>query len=190
MILDHHPGYLSWTEYLENRQRMANNVAGRASQSAGSIKKGAALLSGLLRCGRCGRKLQVGYSGTHGQVGRYLCSGRRDERGSGSCATLGSLRLDQAVVSEVLAAISPAGIEAAIAAEDATSTADQQKRVALELALERARYEVNRARKQYDAVDPENRLVAAELEAAEGPVHKPAALPSRRASSFRSVLKV
>jgi DNA invertase Pin-like site-specific DNA recombinase len=165
LILDHHPGYLSWAEYLENRQRMANNIAGRASQSAGAIKKGAALLSGLLRCGRCGRKLQVGYSGTHGQVGRYVCTGRRDERGSGSCASLGGLRLDQAVVGEVLAAISPGGIEAAVAAVEATATANQQKRQALELALERARYEVNRARKQYDAVDPENRLVAAELEA-------------------------
>ena len=164
LILDHHTGYLSWTEYLENRQRMANNIAGRASQSAGAIKKGSALLSGLLRCGRCGRKLQVGYSGTHGQVGRYLCTGRRDQRGSGSCASLGSLLLDQAVVSEVLAAISPAGIEAAMTAMEATVSADQQKRHALELALERARYEVTRARRQYDAVDPENRLVAAELE--------------------------
>ena len=164
LILDHHSGYLSWTEYLENRQRMANNIAGRASQSAGAIKKGAALLSGLLRCGRCGRKLQVGYGGTHGQVGRYLCTGRRDQRGSGSCASVGSLLLDQAVVSEVLAAISPAGIEAARAAAEATVSADQQKRQALELALERARYEATRARRQYDAVDPENRLVAAQLE--------------------------
>jgi DNA invertase Pin-like site-specific DNA recombinase len=164
LILDHHPGYLSWTEYVENRQRMAKNLAGRASQSAGAIKKGAALLSGLLRCGRCGRKLRVGYGGTRGQVGRYLCTGRRDQRGSGSCASLGSLVLDQAVVGEVLAAISPAGIEAAVAAMESTVTADQQKRHALELGLERARYEVNRARRQYDAVDPENRLVAAELE--------------------------
>jgi DNA invertase Pin-like site-specific DNA recombinase len=165
LILDHHSGYLSWAEYLENRQRMANNLAGRTSQSAGSIKKGAALLSGLLRCGRCGRKLQVGYSGTQGQVGRYLCTGRRDQRGSGACASLGSLRLDQAVVNEVLVAISPAGLEAAVAAMEATVKADQQKRQALELALERARYEASRARRQYDAVDPENRLVAAELEA-------------------------
>jgi hypothetical protein len=78
---------------------------------------------------------------------------------------MGSLRLDQAVISEVLAAISPAGIEAAVAAAEATVVADQQKGQALELALERAQYEVNRARRQYDAVDPENRLVAAELEA-------------------------
>ena len=106
LILEHHSGYLSWTEHLENRQRMAHNIAGRASQSAGAIKKGAALLSGLLRCGRCGRKLQVGYSGTLGQVGRYLCLGRREERGSGSCASLGSLLLDQAVAGEVLAAMS------------------------------------------------------------------------------------
>lgn len=186
LILDHHSGYLSWAEYLENRQRMANNLAGRASQSAGAIKKGAALLSGLLRCGRCGRKLQVGYSGTHGQVGRYLCSGRRDERGSGSCTSLGSLRLDATVVQEVLTAIAPAGIEAALAAMEATVQADQQQRQALELALERARYEVSRARRQYDAVDPDNRLVAAELETRWNTALQEAADAESRLAELRS----
>jgi DNA invertase Pin-like site-specific DNA recombinase len=190
LILDHHSGYLSWTEYVENRQRMANNIAGRASQSAGAIKKGAALLSGLLRCGRCGRKLQVGYGGTRGQVGRYLCTGRRDQRGSGSCVSLGSLVLDQAVVNEVLAAISPAGIEAAMAAMESTMTSEQQKRHALELGLERARYEVNRARRQYDAVDPENRLVAAELETRWNAALREVAQVENRLSELRSTASV
>jgi DNA invertase Pin-like site-specific DNA recombinase len=73
LIVDHHEGYIRWSDYLENRQIMAKNVAQRETESAGAVKKGAALLSGLLRCGRCGRKMQVGYSGSRGTVGRYLC---------------------------------------------------------------------------------------------------------------------
>jgi DNA invertase Pin-like site-specific DNA recombinase len=164
LIIDHHAGYISWTEYLENRQTMAKNVARRQSEQSGAIKKGPALLSGLLRCGRCGRKLQVGYSGSHGQVGRYLCCGRREERGSASCFSMGSLKVDQMVTEQVLEAIAPAGIEAAIQASQFSAQADQEKRTALRLALDKAQYEVQRARRQYDLVDPENRLVASELE--------------------------
>jgi DNA invertase Pin-like site-specific DNA recombinase len=164
LILDNHPGYIRWAEYLENRAIMARNVARRESESAGAVKRGPALLSGLLRCGRCGRKLQVGYSGSDGKVGRYLCLGRREERGSGSCFSMGRLKVDQSVVEQVLAAIAPGGIEAALQASEASVAADQEKRRALELALERARYEAQRARRQYDLADPENRLVAGELE--------------------------
>jgi len=165
LIIDHHAGYISWAEYLENRQTMAKNIAKREGQSSGAIKKGAALLSGLLRCGRCGRKLQVGYSGSHGEVGRYLCCGRREERGSGSCFSMGRLKVDQMVVEQVLEAIAPGGLEAALQASEVSALADQEKRRAVELALERARYEAQRAKRQYDLVDPENRLVASELEA-------------------------
>ena len=165
LIVDHHAGYITWTQYLENRQLMAKNLSSREGQSSGAIKKGTALLSGLLRCGRCGRSMQVGYSGSTGKVGRYLCGGRREQRGSGPCLQIGSLKLDRAVSEQALEAIAPAGIEAAVQAAEASLLADQDKRRALELALQRARYEVQRARRQYDAVDPENRLVASELEA-------------------------
>ncbi len=164
LILDHHAGYITWSEFLEHREIMTKNLAQREGESSGAIKKGAALLSGLLRCGRCGRKLKVGYSGRRGEVGRYLCCGRREERGSGSCLTLGSLKVDAMVVAQVWEAIAPAGIEAALQASETQALADQDKRRALELALERVRYEVQRAKRQYDAVDPENRLVAGELE--------------------------
>lgn len=165
LIIDHHAGYIGWPEYLENRQLMAKNLARREGESGGAIQKGTALLSGLLRCGRCGRKMQVGYSGSTGRVGRYVCCGRREERGSGSCLHMGSLKMDQAIAQQLLEAIAPDGIEAAIQASASGALADQEKRRALELALERARYEVQRTRRQYDAVDPENRLVAGELEA-------------------------
>ncbi len=164
LLIGHHPGYISWEEYLENQQRLEANVAVYESEGSGAAKLGAALLSGLLRCGRCGRKLQVVYSGTSGRVPRYVCQGDRGDRESSRCLTVGSLRLDRAVVQSVLTAIQPAGIEAAVKLTECAQVEDNEKRKALELALERARYEEKRARRQFDAVEPENRLVASELE--------------------------
>jgi DNA invertase Pin-like site-specific DNA recombinase len=163
LIVDHHPGYISWEEYVENRRRLEANVVAD-SEGSGAAKLGSALLSGLLRCGRCGRKLQVLYSGNGGRVPRYVCHGDRGDRDSSRCLTVGSLRLDRAVVHSVLQAIQPMGIEAAIRMSERTQTEDDDKQKALELALERARYEASRARRQFDAVEPENRLVASELE--------------------------
>ena len=164
LLLDHHSGYISWEKYLENQQRLEANVAWDG-EGSGAPKVGSALLSGLLRCGRCGRKLQVAYSGNGGRVPRYVCRGDRGDRGSSACFTMGSLRVDRAVVHSVLAAIQPAGIEAAVKISECSQAESDEKRKALELALERARYEANRARRQFDAVEPENRLVAGELEA-------------------------
>jgi DNA invertase Pin-like site-specific DNA recombinase len=164
LLVDHHSGYISWEEYLENQRRLEANVAW-ADEGSGAAKAGTALLSGLLRCGRCGRKLQVVYSGNGGRVPRYSCRGDRGYRGSSSCLTIGSLRVDRVVVHSVLATIQPAGIEAAITLSECAQAEDDEKRKALDLALERARYEANRARRQFDAVEPENRLVAGELEA-------------------------
>ncbi len=165
LLIGHHPGYISWEEYLENQQRLEANVAMYEGEGSGAAKRGAALLSGLLRCGRCGRKLQVVYSGTGGRVPRYVCRGDRGDRESSRCLTVGSLRSDRAVAQSVLAAIRPAGIEAAIKLAECAQVEDDEKQKALELALERARYEEKRARRQFDAVEPENRLVASELEA-------------------------
>ena len=149
---------------MENQQQLEANVAVYESEGSGAAKLGAALLSGLLRCGRCGRKLQVVYSGTSGRVPRYVCRVDRGDRESSRCLTVGSLRLDRAVVQSVLTAIQPAGIEAAVKLTECAQVEDDEKRKALELALERARYEEKRARRQFDAVEPENRLVASELE--------------------------
>ena len=165
LLIGHHPGYISWEEYLENQQQLEANVAMYEGEGSGAAKLGAALLSGLLRCGRCGRKLQVVYSGTSGRVPRYVCRGDRGDRESSRCQTVGSLRLDRAVAQSVLTAIQPAGIEAAVKLAECAQIEDDEKRKAMELTLERARYEEKRARRQFDAVEPENRLVASELEA-------------------------
>jgi DNA invertase Pin-like site-specific DNA recombinase len=165
LIREHHPGYICWEQYLKNRQVMAKNLAQRKGEAGGAAKKGPALLSGLMRCGCCGRRMQVVYSGSTGQVGRYVCTSDRVQRGSSACLSVGSLRTDRAVVAEVLAAIEPVGIEAALKCSEQIRLEDHDKQRAVELALEKARYEAQRARRQYDAVEPENRLVAAELEA-------------------------
>lgn len=165
LLVDHHPGYISWEEYLENQRRLEANVAWGDGEGSGAAKSGTAMLSGLLRCGRCGRKLQVVYSGNGGRVPRYNCRGDRGDRGWSPCLTIGSLRVDRAVIHSVLAAIQPAGIEAAVKVSECAQAEDDEKRKALELALERAKFEATRARRQFDAVEPENRLVAAELEA-------------------------
>ncbi|MGH9203191.1 MAG: zinc ribbon domain-containing protein, partial [Vicinamibacterales bacterium] len=140
------------------------NVSRRDAPQVGAAKRGAAMLSGLLRCGRCGRMLSVAYSGSHGQVPRYACHGGRVDRGSAACLSIGSLRVDRAVIAQVLDAIQPVGLQAALDTMDAALHDDETKRQTLELALEKARYEARRAQRQFDAVDPENRLVASELE--------------------------
>jgi DNA invertase Pin-like site-specific DNA recombinase len=162
--LDNHVGYISWDEYQRIQQVLEANGAMREGEAGGAAKGGGALLSGLLRCGRCGRQMFVQYSGTSGRVPRYCCHGGREDRGSASCLSLGALRVDQAVAEEVLAAIQPAGAQASLLALQQLTDGRHEKRDALTLSLERARYEASRAQRQYEAVDPENRLVAGELE--------------------------
>ena len=165
LLQDHHDGYISWDEYCKNQQILEANLAKREVKNTGAAKSGAALLSGLVRCGRCSRMLFVAYGGNGGRVPRYGCKGGRVNRGAAACLSLGSLRIDQAVVEQVLAAIQPAGIHAALAAAAEVGREQEQMRRTLTLAVERARYEAQRAQRQFDAVDPGNRLVASELEA-------------------------
>jgi DNA invertase Pin-like site-specific DNA recombinase len=163
-LQDHHDGYITWDEYRHTQRMLEANVSRRGAPQPGSARRGSALLSGLLRCGRCGRRLFVAYSGTGGRVPRYACHGGRVDRGTAACLSIGSLRVDRAVVEQVLDAIQPAGIDAAVTTMRQALHDDDTKRQAVELALEKARYEARRAQRQFDAVDPENRLVASELE--------------------------
>jgi DNA invertase Pin-like site-specific DNA recombinase len=165
LLLAHHEGYITWEEYGRNQQILEANLARRDAKNSGAAKSGPALLSGLLRCGRCGRMLHVAYGGNHGRVPRYGCQGGRVNRGSAACLSVGSVRVDHAVVEQVLAAIQPAGLQAALDAAERMEHEGEQPRQALVLALERARYEARRAQRQFDAVDPDNRLVTSALEA-------------------------
>ncbi|MDR3403544.1 MAG: recombinase family protein, partial [Chthoniobacter sp.] len=164
LIPDHHEGYLSWADFERNQRLIADNATGKGMMPRGALRKGELLLGGLLRCGHCGRKLHVCYTGSKGNTGRYNCRGALINHGTAPCIGFGSLRVDQAIGGEVLERLQPLGIEAALkAVEMSTQQADEKRRL-VELALEQARYEAAHARRQYDAVDPDNRLVAAELE--------------------------
>jgi len=164
LIRDNHAGYITWQEYLENISMLESNAASREPSAAGVAKKGSALLGGLLRCRHCGRKMFVGYSGK-GNHPRYSCHGDRQSRGSAACQSVGGRNLDRRVAEVVLEAIQPAGIEAALDAMQQYESQLDEKRRSLEMSLEQARFKVDRARRQYDLVDPANRLVASELEA-------------------------
>jgi DNA invertase Pin-like site-specific DNA recombinase len=164
LIPDRHEGYLSWKDYERNQRLIADNATGKNPMSRGALRRGTALLSGLLRCGHCGRKLHVAYSGADGNTGRYHCRGGFHNHGGDRCISFGGMRIDRDIGLEVIERLQPLGIEAAFAAMETRGREAEAKRRQLELALEQVRFEVRRARRQYDAVDPDNRLVAAELE--------------------------
>ena len=164
LILDHHDGYISWDEYEYNQQVIANNANMKGSMVRGSVRRGAGLLAGLLRCGKCGRKFHVTYSGTKGRVTRYGCRGAQVNHGGSACTSIGALRLERAISEAVLDVVSPLGVAAALQAAQRMEEQALAKRRQRELDLQQARYEAERAQRQYDLADPENRLVAAELE--------------------------
>lgn len=165
LIVQHHEGYIDWATYEHNQRVIADNTNMRGSMARGSARRGEALLAGLLRCGHCARKLHIAYSGNDGNTARYHCKGAAINHGSPErCISFGSLRVDQAVAAQVLSALRPLGIQAALQAIDQRAVDDRTERRQFELALEQARFEAARAQRQFDAVDPGNRLVAAELE--------------------------
>jgi len=164
LIVDHHEGYISWAEFERNQRLIADNANGKGLMVRGAVRRGDALLAGLLRCGHCGRRLQVSYSGTDGYCVRYGCRGAHINHGTRPCIAFGGLRVDAAVSTEVLRHLDPLGLEAALEAIAMREGENAETRRQAELAVTQARYEADLARRQYDAVDPANRLVAAELE--------------------------
>jgi DNA invertase Pin-like site-specific DNA recombinase len=165
LLRDHHPGYISWEQYERNQATIAANAHMKSRMQPKSGRGGKALLSGLLRCRRCGRMLGVSYGGARRAVARYHCKGAHINHGEDWCISFGSLRTDQAVAEELLHAIGGNAVEAALEAAEKMRQQRQEQRSTLELELEQARYEAKLSARRYEAVDPDNRLVAAELEA-------------------------
>jgi excisionase family DNA binding protein len=163
-IPDHHPGYVSWDEYLAGRERLRANVI-RRGEGGGAAREGTALLQGIVRCGRCGRRMQVAYSGTNGRVPRYACVRAHHLHGvDHACQSLGGVRLEKAIVAAFLEAVTPAGIRVCAEAVKELERAHEQRLAGQRLAVERAQFEADRAQRQYDACEPENRLVARTVE--------------------------
>jgi DNA invertase Pin-like site-specific DNA recombinase len=164
LIQNHHPGYISWETFAKTQTMIAENAHGKSYIGRGAIRRGEALLPGLFRCARCGRRLHVAYSGKGGNTQRYVCRGEFGAKAATNCLAFGGMRVDRAIAEEVLERLQPLGIEAALSAAAAQGQKRHDKLRQVENALQQARFEVKRAQRQYDAVDPDNRLVADELE--------------------------
>ena len=164
MIHDHHEGYIDWQTYEMNRARIAGNAHPTPHQAGGAIREGAALLQGLATCGRCGRKLKVYYQGQNSTPG-YHCPGTVlvNEKALW-CLRIGGVRIDRAVTEAFLDAITPAGVDAVLAAESEIEADHDAALTQWSLHVERAQYEADRAERRYRTVEPENRLVARTLE--------------------------
>lgn len=165
LIPDHHPGFITWEAYEANTARLRANWRPPRGHGGGAPREGKALLQGLLRCGKCGRVMQTGYSGPAGNSPRYVCARARQlyatERG---CCSIGGGRLEKTVLAELFTVLEPASLEATAKALAEAEQHYRRRLAAFERAVERARYEAERARRQYDTVEPENRLVARTLE--------------------------
>lgn len=167
LIPAHHPGFVSWERYEQIQERLRRNWRPPRGEGGGAAREGGALLQGLVRCGRCGRLMQVGYSGPAGVSPRYLCGRARMLYGAeAACQSLGGRNLERRVIEEVFAVLEPAALEATARALAEAEELHAQRLQAFELGVERARFEAQRARRQFDAVEPENRLVARTLERA------------------------
>ena len=165
LLRDHHPGFIDWETYAANQQRLASNTRPRPHDPGGAVREGAALLQGLATCGRCGRRLGVFYSGRNSAPG-YHCAGDSIVNGRGEhCLRIGGRQLDHAVATVFLAALGPAGVEAALQAAEQLEADHDGALAQWRLQVERAQYEAQRAERRYRTVDPENRLVARGLEA-------------------------
>lgn len=163
LIPDAHEGYVSWERFERVRETLAAND--QRGNGAGASKKGAALLAGLLRCRRCGRKLVVSHTGSRHDALRYCCHRGWMDNGEPRCVAFGGAPLDEAIAREVLRAVRLGALEAAAAAAEDAERRRDEAADALRRDLDAARYEADRTGCQHDAVDPANRLVADELEA-------------------------
>jgi len=163
-LRDHHEGYIDWADYQENIRVMSSNTRRwDHDDSVGPARRGSGLLAGLLRCGRCGRKLHVRYWGKSGTAARYLCQGDY-EAGGRYCLGIGGSSVDRRFADEVLYVLSPLGIDASLEAIHQIEHADAARRELLVKQLTQVEYEAKRGFEQYDQVDARNRLVASQLE--------------------------
>ncbi len=163
-IPEHHEGYIDWERFQENLRVIRNNNSrGGSDESVAAVRAGHGLLVGMLRCGRCGRKLHVHYWGKSGTSARYLCKGDFASGGS-YCIGFGGRKVDQRFSEELLTALSPLGVRASLSAMERLSARDDEVAETLRRQLEQLEYEARRAFEQYNEVDPRNRLVAGELE--------------------------
>lgn len=160
LIKEHHEGYLVWTDFLAHEARLAAN---RTNAGARPAREGSALCQGIIGCGSCGKPMRTNYRGD--QRPGYECSSRADRATTPTCRSVVAATVDDAVAATLLAALTPDQITLALSAADQVTDRHQRVSRAAELAVERARYEADRAERSFHACEPENRLVGRSLEA-------------------------
>ena len=165
LLRDNHPGYISWQEYEDNQKLLLENAHMKKNCARKSARGGRALLTGLMRCGRCGRMMRVFYGMGKGNAHRYQCRGDDAHVGAGLCIGIGGVRIDRAVALQILEAVSDRAVEAAIFASEQAERSRKDTIAAVERELEAARYDASLAGRRYELVDPAKRHVARELEA-------------------------
>lgn len=163
LIQAHHEGYIDWAEFERNQHHLATNAYGKAGHTK-SGRGGRALLASMLVCGRCGRRLSVVYTGRAPGQPVYSCNGPNSMHGAPRCMRFGGSRVDDAIGTELLRVVEPLAIEAALEAERMHRQILAEQRRIVELDLQQARYEATLAERRYAACDPDNRLIAAQLE--------------------------
>lgn len=164
LLLEHHRAYVSWEEYMQTQQQLRQNW--QRNGSRGVARQGAALLQGIVWCGHCGRKMGVQHHASKEKRSpAYICQqGHQQDAEDTICQSMTSRPVDAAVVQAFLEAVSPMGVEVAVGVLDHVEQQLQDVQHQWKLQLEQARYEARLAQRKYDAVDPDNRLVAASLE--------------------------
>jgi DNA invertase Pin-like site-specific DNA recombinase len=163
-LRDAHPGYIGWEEFMANQARLAGNVARHAAARPGVARRGCALLQGIAVCGRCGRRMALHYSGPHGDYPVYRCGADHARDGQPRCQEVRALAVDAEIERVLLDALAPDQVALAVAAVGQLEAETRMLERQWVLKRERARHAAERARRQYDAVEPENRLVARSLE--------------------------
>jgi len=160
LIKDHHEGYLSWAGYLANEAKLTAN---HTAAGAHPPREGTALCQGILLCGSCGKPMKTNYHIDTRPA--YECGSRADQLTTATCRSIAAATVDAAVATALLAALTPEQVALAVAAAEQVTDRHQHASRAAELAVERAQYEADRAERTLAAVEPENRLVARNLEA-------------------------
>ncbi|MBD9444179.1 recombinase family protein [Rhizobium sp. RHZ01] len=161
LLKDHHEGYIDWGIYERNQKLLAINAYGQRD-GAKSGRGGRSLLIGLMTCGQCGHRLRVAYRGRY-PYPVYQCVGRT-ALGLPRCMCFGGQRVDTAIARELVRVVQPIAIQAALVAERTHMETQREQQRILELELQQARYEASLAERRYAACDPDNRLIAAQLE--------------------------
>lgn len=169
VIHDHHPSYISWDDHLRIRKMIESNRPAPREQASGAAREGSGLLQGLVRCGRCGRSMQMRYAGNGKGTGgrsfpRYVCSAAYRMFGGELCQSVGGRRIDEDVAQLFLHEMSTAELDLHLGALRKLRSRRDEVLTQLELELERARFEAERYERQYHAIEPENRLVARTVE--------------------------